>query len=63
VLSFEPGGSARHMVVAGTRWPGLGYSRRHLEEAGMLDVDSRQAIECGSCQCSELELQGGMVSV
>jgi len=63
VLSFEPGGFARHMVVAGTRWPELGYSRRHLEEeAGTQGVGSRQAIECDSYRCSALELQEDKVA-
>lgn len=63
-LLFEPGDSARCMAVAETRWPGLGYSRHYLEEeAGTPDVGSRQAIECGSCRCSEREPQEDMASV
>ena len=64
-LLFEPGDSARCMAVAGMRWPGLGYSRRHHleEEAGTPGVGLRQAIEYGSCRCSGRELQEGMASV
>ena len=61
--SFEPDGSARDMVVVGKRWPGLGYSRCHLEEeAGTQGVGSRQAIECDSYRCSALELQEDKVA-
>jgi hypothetical protein len=62
-LLFEPGGFARYMVAAGTRWPGLGYSHHLEEEAGTPDVGWRQGIESGSCRSSVRELQEDMASV